>query len=1138
MPLDIPAVRERLKTFNFTALFTQELGWDFPASPKTPLQVTVKEQPFVLRPIAQKRGVQVYIHQSTELDVPIDHSTRRAIHKEVRKSAHEHLIIFVNADHSTQTWQWVAYRAGQPPAYREQSYTPRRQSGDALLQKLATISVPISEEEAIDLTGAVQKLRDAFDRDKVTKRFYDRFKTEHKAFLQFITGIATQEDRQWYTSLMLNRLMFVYFIQKKGFLDGDEHYLRNRMQTVRKMQGENRFLSFYRYFLTRLFHDGLGKQENDRTLEPELEALIGKVPYLNGGFFEVHQLEERNPTIDIPDEAFTHLFEFFDEFSWHLDDRPLRQGNEINPDVVGYIFEKYINNKEMGAYYTKEDITEYISKNTIIPFLFDAARKECAAPFKPGGSIWKLLAETPDRYIYSAVRHGVIDEQGAVLPLPEEFAEGIEQTDKRATWNQPATASFGLPTETWLEHAARRKRCLELRQKIKAGHITDIHELTTLNLDIWQFARDVIVTSESPDLLRAFWHSIRKITVLDPTCGSGAFLFAALNILETLYSDCLEAMGRFAHTAPLTAHSAPDATVGFAVAESTDTLKRRGNTKKIERFSDFISVLSQIPAHGGQKYFILKSIIINNLYGVDLMEEAVEICKLRLFLKLVAQVEDVEHIEPLPDIDFNIRNGNTLIGYVSINEVRSASASESAGRSKQKLLVDDDADAEIRRIEEDALVVERAFQQFRAQQTTHGGVVTADNKAELRGRLATLAARLDRYLATEYGVNYVRNDSPALRKWKSSHKPFHWFVEFYGIIASGGFDIAIGNPPYLNANKVRTQYTVTRFKSAACPDIYAWCLERTSQLLGSAGRTGMIVPLSLGFSDDFSRIRELLFATYSENWFSSFGRIPSALFNHDVRVRNTIHIGARLAQKNSSHTTILHRWFESARPNLFEVLQYADFIPAVWNSRIPKLNTNRLSKALEACIQSGTPRVLDLLTRKQGVGGTLYFKKTAYNWLAFSRSPPPCRDSSGHEIEPSQLDAIHTVDSSFADTLFLLLNGKLAFVFWCILGDDFHVTKWIIGEIPLNGILIHPLPQNELKAYCNLLEIAMSDALQFKRNAGLLVGTYNLAMCRGITDQSDQLLLTSSAVLEAWDDVELYYSQVVRTDFPDEGPEV
>jgi hypothetical protein len=52
--------------------------------------------------------------------------------------------------------------------------------------------------------------------------------------------------------------------------------------------------------------------------------------------------------------------------------------------VLGYIFEKYINQKQMGAYYTKEDITEYISKNTIIPFLFDAAKKRrCPAAFRP-----------------------------------------------------------------------------------------------------------------------------------------------------------------------------------------------------------------------------------------------------------------------------------------------------------------------------------------------------------------------------------------------------------------------------------------------------------------------------------------------------------------------------------------------------------------------------------------------------------------------------------------------------------------------------------------------------------------------------------------------------------------------------------
>src|SRR5262249_9235884 len=216
-----------------------------------------------------------------------------------------------------------------------------------------------------------------------------RFKKEHEAFLKFIKGVKSQADAEWYASLMLNRLMFVYFIQKKGFLASDHDYLRNRMQTLQERKGKDKFLSFYRHFLLRLFHEGLGQQSRSA----ELDALLGKVPYLNGGLFDVHQLESENPNIEIPDKAFEKIFDFFDAYRWHLDERPLRADNEINPDVLGYIFEKYINQKQMGAYYTKEDITEYIGKNTIIPFLFDAAEKKCAIAFKPGSAVWRLLSE-------------------------------------------------------------------------------------------------------------------------------------------------------------------------------------------------------------------------------------------------------------------------------------------------------------------------------------------------------------------------------------------------------------------------------------------------------------------------------------------------------------------------------------------------------------------------------------------------------------------------------------------------------------------------------------------------------------------------------------------------------------------------
>ena len=246
---------------------------------------------------------------------------------------------------------------------------------------------------------------------------------------------------------------------------------------------------------------------------------------------------------------------FFDAYQWHLDDRPLRNDNEINPDVLGFIFEKYVNQKQMGAYYTKEDITGYISRNTILPLLLDQAKEDCAIAFAPKQGIWRLLAEEPDRYIHPSVRHGITldmfeegDDRELEEPrsLPLHIANGLNDTAGRDEWNKLALPEYALPptepTETWREHIARRQHYDELRRKLAAGEIFSVNDLITCNLDIEQFAEDAINYSEGPELVRAFWKAIRRISILDPTVGSGAFLFAALNVLEPLYNACLSAM--------------------------------------------------------------------------------------------------------------------------------------------------------------------------------------------------------------------------------------------------------------------------------------------------------------------------------------------------------------------------------------------------------------------------------------------------------------------------------------------------------------------------------------------------------------------------------------------------------------------
>ena len=854
MPVSMEELRPRLRDFDFTGLFVEGLGWNH--YPAEPVAVLVNGREYSLKPVAEKAGFAVFECAPDQDGAVPPYPVRRKIESQVAKRAFEHMVVFADEEQTTQVWQWVKRAAGKPAACRQQQFHVG-QGGDPLLQRLRQIAFTLDEESGLDITTVASKVRKALDVEKVTKRFYERFKTELTSFGDFIGGITAQCDRDWYASLMLNRMMFVYFIQKQGFLDGDHDYLRNRLRMVRDRGGGGRFQQFYRIFLLRLFHEGLGQPEAQRA--PDLAALLGKVPFLNGGLFDVHDLERDNPDISIPDEAFERAFDFFDNYRWHLDERPYREDNEINPDVLGYIFEKYVNQKQMGAYYTKEDITGYISRNTVVPFLFDAARKECPVAFGPDGGVWRLLRDDPDRYIYPAVGHGIVwnaRQAGDPKPLdgpfdlPDEVAAGIEDVSKRTGWNQPAPGDYALPTETWREVVARRRRYAEVRAKLASGEVQEINDLITLNLDVEQFAKDVITQSEGPELLRAFWHAMRDVSVLDPACGSGAFLFAALNLLEPLYTACLEGMQGF-----------------------LDDLERTDRPHHPDALRDFRDVLEQVKRHPSERYFILKSIVLNNLYGVDIMEEAVEICKLRLFLKLVAQLETYDQIEPLPDIDFNIRAGNTLVGFTSLDAVRQAMTVTPDGQFRN--LFEEDR-AALKRIEEEAEIASSAFNEFRRQQTMLGGEVTTADKADLRRLLRTLSDELDGCLATEYGVE--PGDTDAYEAWRAGHHPFHWFAEFYGIMHKGGFDVVIGNPPYVEYRKVQKFYTIKGYATEPCGNLYAYVVERNAHLTHKAGRTGMIVPHSGICTDRMASFQEQMHRTRSA-WISTYDIRPAKLFS-------------------------------------------------------------------------------------------------------------------------------------------------------------------------------------------------------------------------------------------------------------------
>lgn len=868
--------KELVQGFKFKELFI-EMGWD---NVNLNISQSADTLDFAFQIIAEKSGFKILLcSPDTNGKIPL-YAIRKKLENKIRKLYYEHLIIFIDDNKQNQLWQFTIKQTGKPLKVVETPYNVN-QYPELLYQRVSGMFFSMDEEEKITIIDVTQRVTANISQnaDKVTKQFYDKFKKEHSAFLGFIKGIEEEVNQKWYASLMLNRLMFCYFIQYRGFLDNNKNYLRDKLEECKQKKGANKFYSFYKNFLLVLFHEGLGKPDHDKLI-PEL----GKIPYLNGGLFDQHELEKLyKDQIEIADAAFERIFDFFDQYNWHLDTRVTSTGKDINPDVIGYIFEKYINDRaEMGAYYTKEDITDYIGKNTIIPWLFDEVQRNYAKPFKSEGEIWTKLKASGDCYIYDAVKYG-INSDDVWGDVPENVKVGLDPNQEnlveiRKCWNKSAPSEVALPTEIWREVIDRRHRYIDVKQKIEQGEIDQINDLITYNLNIRQFAIDTLQDSEDPGLIKEFYKALNKVTILDPTCGSGAFLFAAMNILEDLYEVCIQRMQEF-------------------VEEST-----KGKHKTFEE--ELTKVNAKV--HPNREYFIYKSIILNNLYGVDIMNEAVEIAKLRLFLKLVACVDinlrDANYgLEPLPDIDFNIRCGNTLVGYANEQEIENH-CQDDALASLEKDKVKDNCDA-----------IAKAFQRFKNLQLEEDPDYLDFQRAklELNTRLNDLTEFLD-------GLIRKNTSSLSPNKWKEAYKPFHWVAEFYEIInGNKGFDIIIGNPPYVSKTKITYSYLSSIFANVKCDNVYALFIERSLAIENSKSKFGMIIPVSIisgdTYYDSYKCVKE------NATWISSYSNRPGKLF-YGVEQRLVVLLTTK--QTGVHYTTFYKHWYEEERSVLFNLLEY------------------------------------------------------------------------------------------------------------------------------------------------------------------------------------------------------------------------
>lgn len=1048
-----------IKENDFKGLFITEMGWNRFRGQADILPFEVDDVTYRMTTIAERNGFQIITCPISAIPTT---SVCKKIDYRLRRNANDYICIFYLLGSEHHLWIAPIKTVEKRDVVTIEYETAEK--ADFLFSKVDALSFDLGESTTI--VDVKERIQGTFtvNSEKITKDFYAGFKKEHKAFADFITGIddhivaKDNRNKQWYTSVMLNRLMFCYFIQKKGFLDGDMDYLQKKLSWVRKEQGEDRFFqTFYRGFLSELFHDGLNAPQHNT----EFERKYGRIPYLNGGMFDEHQLERDYADIDIKDEAFIRLFNFFDTWRWHLDTRITASGKDINPDVLGYIFEQYINDRaQMGAYYTKEDITEYIGKNCILPFLIDKTAEKSVKVFATDGYAWQTLRESGDKYVYDAVKKGYSEDWKS--KIPENIFIGIDTMqpnllERRSQWNTKTTEEFALPTEIWRETIERLQRCESILKKIREGEITHINDFITYNLDIRSFVYDLLHQADDHLFVLHFYKALQSVTILDPTCGSGAFLFAAMNILEPLYEVCIERMQEFHAQNPLL----------FKAELEEISHKYRSNIQ----------------------YFIYKSIILRNLYGVDIMVEATEIAKLRLFLKMVAVVEvdrraDNLGLDPLPDIDFNIRCGNTLVGYATEEEL-----------NKSLLESDMFVIHEFRSmLEKEMKLVAIAYDTFKYVQLNQGEDMVAFKKAKqgLKARLTSLNELLNHHMHGSVNIPYDQ--------WLSSYQPFHWLAEFYQIIkGNGGFDVIIGNPPYVEYNKkdkntgkaISDIYKLDNYTTLECGNLYAFVIERISSILRVKGKTGMIIPHSSICTDRMKKVYEIFIN--KGGWFSTYDTRPASLFE-GVDQRLLIYI----LGVGRIYSSQYNRWATEARNNLFMKLNYipCNLIPNLVT--IPKVSSVLCFRILKKIFDVNAVKCYGSQNLKR-----LFYHNAPRYFIRFSNTPPYFYSDKAGETTSSHVKNVLVSETIF-DTMAGIYNSTL-FYWWFILVSNCR-------DLTSRDIMAFPNLHVDFES--NLIERLFGDYEEkacrkrtyYKSTGTVIYDEYYPKLSKPIIDQIDKAL--------------------------------
>jgi len=360
-------------------LFAQTLNWGRAQGGGQQLRVAAPvSQTLVAQPVAQLGTIPLFRIDWPANSTP-DVAQRRAVYQALAQVAVEHLVCYVAQGGRQLSFVWARDRGGKRVELRTLPYeqaTPARTT----LERLAALAFRFDEFDqfgGVAPTTVLERLNTAFDVELVTKQFFATYRRCFEQAEQLIQGFADANARRLFVQKLFNRLMFIVFLERKGWLRYGNHrdYLRALWEAHLHERLDDAAATFYQSRLKLLFFAGLSTPNEVNVVAIRrnhvLEERIGLVPYLNGGLFE-EEADDRNGAILVPDAALeAALIDLFYRFNFTVSEStPFDIEVAVDPEMLGKVFEELVTGRhESGSYYTPRSIVAFMCREGLKGYL-------------------------------------------------------------------------------------------------------------------------------------------------------------------------------------------------------------------------------------------------------------------------------------------------------------------------------------------------------------------------------------------------------------------------------------------------------------------------------------------------------------------------------------------------------------------------------------------------------------------------------------------------------------------------------------------------------------------------------------------------------------------------------------------------